>query len=209
MRSVPSYFCLLSIVATLSLPSVCFSSLFSKLFLPSLPLFPLGSQVSGRTWHGNCAWYAGYLFSSSCVAGGVFATKPLFSKSVSSSFSRRQSQLLFYCKTAFLARTISPSDAGYSCWIPLSLPHSSGLFLPSPFLSLRFRLPSITFSSHSAHSNSNSEQIPFWMSSLNLQLFLISFHFSYSNTKKTSFLVRISVFNKFFMGTPHSSRPTE
>ena len=34
LRSFPSYFCLLSIVATFSLPSVCFSSLFSKLFLP-------------------------------------------------------------------------------------------------------------------------------------------------------------------------------
>ena len=104
--------------------------------------------------------------------------------------------------------------AGYSCWIPLSLPlqlipHSSGLFLPSPFLSLRFRLPSITFSTHSTHSNSNSEQIPFGMSSLMIQLFLISFNFSHSSTKKPSFLVRISVFNKFFMGTPHSSRPTE
>ena len=63
--------------------------------------------------------------------------KPLFSQSVSSPFSRRQSQLLFYSKT-FLARTIPPftqATLADSLSLPLQLiPYSSSLFLPSPFL---------------------------------------------------------------------------
>ena len=114
-RSFPSYFCLLSIVATSLFPaSVSLACLTSFSFPPPTPP-PFSSRVPTFWWnlHGN-ACYVGYLSSSSCVAGGVFATKPLFSQSVSSPFSRRQSQILFYSKT-FLARTISPSDAGYSC----------------------------------------------------------------------------------------------
>ena len=169
-RSFPSYFCLLSIVATFSLPSVCVSSLFSKLFLPPPPP-PFSSRVPTFWWnlHGN-ACYVGYLSSSSCVAGGVFATKPLFSQSVSSPFSRRQSQLLFYSKT-FLARTIPPftqATLADSLSLPLQLiPYSSGLFLPSPFLSFRFCLPSIIFSSQFRTLHPNKSR-PFGMSSLSI-----------------------------------------
>ena len=168
-RSFPSYFCLLSIVATFSLPSVCFSSLFNELFLPPPP--PFSSRVPTFWWnmYGN-ACYVGYLSSSSCVAGGVFATKPLFSQSVSSPFSRRQSQLLFYSKT-FLARTVPPftqATLADSLSLPLQLiPYSSGLFLPSPFPPFRFCLPSIIFSSQFRTLHPNKSR-PFGMSSLSI-----------------------------------------
>lgn len=144
-RSFPSYFCLLSIVATFSLPSVCFSSLFNELFLPPPPPPPFSSRVPTFWWnlHGN-ACYVGYLSSSSCVAGGVFATKPLFSQSVASPFSRRQSQLLFYSKT-FLARTVPPfTQATLADSVSLSLSNSSFTPLASfcPLLSLRFAFAS-------------------------------------------------------------------
>lgn len=141
-RSFPSYFCLLSIVATSLFPaSVSLACLTSFSFPPPTPP-PFSSRVPTFWWnlHGN-ACYVGYLSSSSCVAGGVFATKPLFSQSVSSPFSRRQSQILFYSKT-FLARTVPPftqATLADSLSLPLQLIlYSSGLFLPSPFPPFRF-----------------------------------------------------------------------
>ena len=104
----------------------------------SSPPSPFSSRVA-TFWsnlHGN-ACYVGYLSSSSCIAGGVFVTKPLFSQSVSSPFSRRQSKLLFYSKT-FLARTIPPStQATLAGSLSLFLSNSS-LIPPASFCPLLF-----------------------------------------------------------------------
>ena len=206
-RSFPSYFCLLSIIATFSLPSVCFSSLFNELFLP--PPLPFSSRVPTFWWnlHGN-ACYVGYLSSSSCVAGGVFATKPLFSQSVASPFSRRQSQILFYSKT-FLARTVPPFTRRLLLLIPSLSPSPTHPLLLWPLFALSFPSVSLLPPSTIFWSQFRTLHAPSGCPVWAYTVFLISFNFSHSSTKKTSFLVRISVFNKFFMGTPHSSRPTE
>ena len=138
-RSFPSYFCLLSIVATSLFPASVSLACLTSFSFPPPP--PFSSRVPTFWWnlHGN-ACYVGYLSSSSCVAGGVFATKPLFSQSVASPFSRRQSQILFYSKT-FLARTVPPfTQATLTDSVSLSLSNSSFTPLASfcPLLSLRF-----------------------------------------------------------------------
>ena len=69
-------------LATLSLPRVCFFSLCSKHFAPSLPQVSLSSPNFLVQLAGN-ARYASYRFSPSGVAGGFFlrvrvlATKPV------------------------------------------------------------------------------------------------------------------------------------
>ena len=71
-------------LATLSLPRVCFFSLRSKRFAPSLPQVRSRVPTFWSNLRGN-ARYASYRFSPSCVAGGAFlrvrvlATNPLFS----------------------------------------------------------------------------------------------------------------------------------
>ena len=147
-RSFPSYFCLLSIVATFSLPSVCFSSLFNELFLPP----PAPFFLSGPNFLVELAWkcllrrlpFLLFLRSwrSFCDETVIFAKRRLTILQTSIA-----APLLFQNVPRANGPTIY---AGYSCWFRLSLPlqlilYSSGLFLPSPFPPFRFCLQVLFF----------------------------------------------------------------
>ena len=205
-RSFPSYFCLLSIVATFSLPSVCFSSLFNELFLPPpAPFFLSGPNFLVELARKRLLRRLPFLlflrsWRSFCDETVIFAKRRLTILQTSIA-----APLLFQNVPRANGPTIY---AGYSCWFPLS-PSPTHPLLLWPLFALSFPSvsllpPSTIFSSQfrTLHAPSGC---PVWA----YTVFLISFNFSHSSTKKTSFLVRISVFNKFFMGTPHSSRPTE